>query len=403
MAARELSRAGKKIMVLEARDRIGGRIYPLSKEEWGYEAQAGAEFVHGNAPLTKSLAAEAGLTLTNPTEWWSVRDGKPIQIEHISPHDPALEEKLKALTTDMTVAEFLDTYFKDEKWEALRDFVCRWVDGYSAADIDKASIFTFREETLNEGSWIQMNIKEGYGPLVRMLRSNAEERGAQFIFNKMVRRIDISGEGVMVECDDGTNYRAPQAIVSVPLPLLSQITFTPAVPALNATKDIGFGSVIKVLLRFKSRWWVKKDEIFERMFFLVSREEVPTWWTQYPEERWVLSGWIPNNTAKEMSVKSDADIVENSLRSLANIFSVDIETIRQELVGHNVGNWPKDKFTQGAYTYATPQSAKAVEMLRQPIANKLYLAGEALSLDAASLVEGALQSGKEAAEKILGK
>ena len=77
MAARELSKAGKKVLVLEARDRIGGRIYPLPKEEWGYEAQGGAEFVHGEAPVSKALLKEAGATLTHPTEWWSERDVPP--------------------------------------------------------------------------------------------------------------------------------------------------------------------------------------------------------------------------------------------------------------------------------------------------------------------------------------
>ena len=62
MVARELSKAGKKVIILEARGRIGGRIYPLAKEEWGYEAQGGAEFVHGEAPVTHLLIKEAGLT-----------------------------------------------------------------------------------------------------------------------------------------------------------------------------------------------------------------------------------------------------------------------------------------------------------------------------------------------------
>src|SRR3990167_2674868 len=81
MAARELSKAGKKVLILEARDRIGGRIYPLPESEWGYGAQGGAELVHGEAPVTRNLAAEAGLTITPLGEWWSVRDGKPKKLE----------------------------------------------------------------------------------------------------------------------------------------------------------------------------------------------------------------------------------------------------------------------------------------------------------------------------------
>src|SRR5438445_282224 len=85
MAARELSSAGKKVLILEARDRIGGRIYPLPVENFGYEAMGGGEFVHGDAPITNVLIEELGLTLTNPEEWWIVRDGPPTQIETLSP------------------------------------------------------------------------------------------------------------------------------------------------------------------------------------------------------------------------------------------------------------------------------------------------------------------------------
>src|ERR1700727_725179 len=63
MTARELARAGKKVTILEARNRCGGRIYPLSAQEFGYPAEGGAEFVHGAAPVTRALMRERGLSL----------------------------------------------------------------------------------------------------------------------------------------------------------------------------------------------------------------------------------------------------------------------------------------------------------------------------------------------------
>src|SRR3981081_4812086 len=71
MAARELGRAGRKVTVLEARDRCGGRIHPLPATKFGYPAEGGAEFVHGEAPVTRALLREAGLSLLpiQGTQW----------------------------------------------------------------------------------------------------------------------------------------------------------------------------------------------------------------------------------------------------------------------------------------------------------------------------------------------
>src|SRR5213595_1806656 len=83
MTARELARAGKRVTILEARDRCGGRIYPLSAEEFGYPAEGGAEFVHGGAPLTRALMREAQISLLpRGGTRWSARTGK------LSPNDP---------------------------------------------------------------------------------------------------------------------------------------------------------------------------------------------------------------------------------------------------------------------------------------------------------------------------
>lgn len=87
IAARELAKAGKKVVILEAKGRIGGRIWPLPEEEFGFQAQAGAEFIHGPAPTTKSLIQEAGLTYIHISnddgEMWSVRSGEPIKLQEI--------------------------------------------------------------------------------------------------------------------------------------------------------------------------------------------------------------------------------------------------------------------------------------------------------------------------------
>src|ERR1700760_4997393 len=104
MAGRELARAGKQVTILEARDRCGGRIDPLSTAEFGYRAEGGAEFIHGEAPVTYGLLRDAKLS-SQPVEGarWNVRNGVFSRDEMPAPHIEALYEVLEKLTSDMTV------------------------------------------------------------------------------------------------------------------------------------------------------------------------------------------------------------------------------------------------------------------------------------------------------------
>src|ERR1700736_3351960 len=90
MTARELARAGKRVTILEARERCGGRIYPLPATEFGYPAEGGAEFVHGAAPVTRGLTREARLLLSRREGTrWSARTGALLPDQSSLPHAPA--------------------------------------------------------------------------------------------------------------------------------------------------------------------------------------------------------------------------------------------------------------------------------------------------------------------------
>src|SRR5258708_7712004 len=119
MAARELSKNGNKVVILEARDRIGGRILPLSQKEFGYPAQGGAEFVHGPAKITHSSINEANLTYRSVTdgELWQVQHGKLSKDDLQIPFQNEIHQRLKKLTDDTPIATFLDLYFREEKYD----------------------------------------------------------------------------------------------------------------------------------------------------------------------------------------------------------------------------------------------------------------------------------------------
>src|SRR5437870_10804158 len=104
MAARELVRAGKRVTILEARDRCGGRIYPLPVPEFGYPAEGGAEFVHGAAPVTRSLMREARLSLLpRAGTRWSTRTGALLPDQYSPPHADRFYQALSTLKADLPI------------------------------------------------------------------------------------------------------------------------------------------------------------------------------------------------------------------------------------------------------------------------------------------------------------
>ena len=409
-ATRELGAAGKKVLVLEARERLGGRIYPLPEADWGYPAQGGAEFVHGEAPLTVALAEEAGATLTHPTEWWNIEDGEPRITERVSPHDAMLEEALRGLSEDMTVARFLETRFPGEGHAALREYVTRRVEGYDAADPTRASALALLEDLTDERGFVSRNIQEGYGRLITHLAKACEGQGSEIRLNEEATAISHGEAGVTVRTREGSIYGASVALVTVPLPLIERIVFTPAIPEkITAAGKMGYGAAIKILMRFSEKWWTgAREKNFERLFFLFSDERIPTWWTQYPEPYATLTGWVAGPSADLLSGESEAELAALALESLTHIFEIDIGTLRGLLVRTQAFTWRADPFAMGAYSYYTPESAEAIRVLNEPVGGRLFFAGEALfSGDAAGAVggtvESALASGIASAERVLAR
>jgi monoamine oxidase len=403
-AARELARAGKQVTVLEARDRCGGRIHPLSAQIFGYPAEGGAEFVHGAAPVTLALMREARLALS-PIEGmrWSARNGTFLPRES-PPHADRLHRALMELKTDLPVAEFLERHFADPQYSELRREIRRMVEGYDAADASKASTFALRDEWMARGPSNHGRLAGGYGALIAFLVSECRSEGASIHLGAAVTTIEERPGAIAARCRDGTQLEADAAILAVPLPILHDIELPQAARAqAAATADIGFGNVVKILLRFATRWWIdgaRRD--LADMSFLFSDAVVPTWWTQYPASSPVLTGWYSGPKADTVARLTDSELVEMGLASLAGIFDLTMDRMRSELVASQAINWGNDPFARGAYCYATPKTRQAQSALRKLDGGGVLFSGEALYAGPdMGTVEAALASGRETAQAIL--
>lgn len=308
------------------------------------------------------------------------------------------------LKTDLPVAEFLERHFADQQYSGLRREIRRMVEGYDAADASKASTFALRDEWTGRGPGHDGRVAGGYGALINFLVAECRSEGASIHLSAAVTVIEERRGGIAARCHDRSLMEADAAILTVPLALLNDIELPQAAREQAAVSaDVGFGNVVKILLRFATRWWTDcAGRDLADLSFLFSDAAVPTWWTQYPASYPVLTGWYSGPKADTVAHLTESELVDMGLNSLAGIFDLTMDRMRRELVASQAINWGNDPFARGAYCYATPKTRQAQSALRRPDGGGVLFSGEALYAGPdMGTVEAALASGRETAQAIL--
>ncbi len=406
MAARTLAQGGRRVTLLEAKPRCGGRIFPLSVAEFGYKAEAGAEYIHGAAPVTRGLLDEAGLSaVTVSGRRWSLRNGAWVPRE-AAPHEDRFLAAMKALQTDLPVGEFVAKHFAGPEYEALRQLVARETEGYNAADLDRFSTFALRDQWLDPHAERQERVVEGYGALVDFLAGRCREAGVAIHLDTAVTGIEVEGERVVARCHGGAVFAARAAILTAPLPVLRRLTLPADLRERVAAADAatGFGDVVKFHLRFREAWWLREPggRFADLGFLLGAETAVPVWWTQYPALHPVLTGWCSGPKLAGVAALPPEERIGIGLASVAEIFRRPVAALRQELVAARATHWGEDPFARGAYSYPTLETQGALAALRKTASGAVHLCGEALYVDGETgTVEAALASGLATARALL--
>ena len=316
------------------------------------------------------------------------------------PHAKRFYRALEEVEADLPIADFLETYFAGRHYEDLRRSVTRTVEGYDAADPRRFSTLALRDEWMARDDGEHGRIAGGYGALIEHLALECRRHGVAIHLGAAVTAIDNECEGITARCCNGVTFEASAAILTVPLPLLSEIALpSVARERAAATADIGFGNVVKILFRFATKWWAEiGGQSLADLSFLRSSAKVPTWWTQHPAEYPVLTGWFAGPKADGVSSLTEAELIDMGLVSLAETFGLPAERIRRDLVASRAINWGNDPFARGAYSYATPKTREALAVLRKPGGDGIFFSGEALYAGPdMGTVEAALASGRETA------
>ena len=405
-AARALSQAGLTVDLLEARDRIGGRIFTQHDST---PIELGAEFIHGRPEATFEIVRSGGINVIESRgNLWTAIAGK---LEQASGWDSGGSDAIwRALDQwegeDQTFDQFAAERFPGEQWALARRMAARYLEGFDAARTDRVSMQWFvKTEAAQEEIEGEHNYRAAsYDAVPQQIAAGFALNNVTVHLNSIVSEIrwERGQVEVITHTLDGTSqhsFTASRVIVTLPLGVLKNgIHFSPALPEKQAAmQQIEMGGVVKPVLRFHERFWN------ETMGFLFCDDEwIPTWWTQYPIDTPTLTGWVGGPRAERLSKHGKDFVIDCALNALSRIFSIPRERLDGLLEVSYLHDWQADPFARGAYTYVAVGGIDAPKTLGQPVENTLFFAGEATdTLGYTGTVHGAIISGQRAAEELL--
>ena len=452
-AAEILGNAGLRIAVLEARDRVGGRIHTLPGLIPEHAIELGAEFVHGKPELFDDYLQAHHLPLyeTDGVSYCPGANGlEPCGGPELDLFAELDKMDLSAFP-DEPFETTLQRRFSDASEEEKR-WARAFVKGFHAADPARISTHSIvvddRAEEETEGMRA-FHISGGYGRLLETLCAGLSP-SVELLTSTTVNSVGWSQDPVVVQARRSTGEtlacQASRVVITLPLGVLQQrppapgaVRFEPE-PAekQDALNKLVMGSALRISLQFDSLFWEDPNvmRVYENspsqdalgaapqgpqtsstagtaqklsprtlpdLHFLFTSDPVfPTWWTALPLRVPVLVAWAGGPFAESKFGLSHPQIEAQALAALARILSLPGAVLGSRLVRSYFHDWQSDPFSRGAYSYVLAGGITAQDDLAQPLRNRLFFAGEATQSDGHhATVHGAFASGRRAAAEVL--
>lgn len=407
-AAGHLAANGKGVLLIEARDRLGGRIETRFVDDLPVEL--GAEFAHGQHPALHGLAQRNHLALTE-------MDGIPYRDSGcgLKPADQeddvigALLSSPQLALEDEPFRTFLDrSGLSAERRVRLESFV----EGFNAADSRQISTRALYHQQLAEDriegdqAW---RLSRGYVSVVNALAGQLPAN-AQTLLSTVANRVTWRTGHTRIEAQDEAGecleVDARAVIITVPLGVLlakhdrARIDFSPEPEIFRAMNRLVPGLAVRINLVFREPVWERTAP--DAGFLLSNQPHFPTWWPRKAGSAYLLTGWSGGSKASTLPVTSQDKMLDLALAALTGLLRIGPRDLRLQCESVHFHDWASDPFSRGAYSYVRAGGFEFSQQISSGIEGTLWLAGEAMASDGYwGTVHGAMASGQRAADEFL--
>lgn len=410
-AAQILRLNGFDVIVLEARDRIGGRIF-TDRESLGIPIELGASWIHGitGNPLYKLTQTNGIKTIDCDYESMPQifqRDGQELDAASVTDLKAAFSKIRKRLSNMQRASMKEDRSLSSAIWqvipglklsarnaELIKHVISTDIENDYATNAEHLSLQSFEEdESFTGGDYLVPN---GYSAIVDLLA-----RALDIRLSKVVKAIDYSGDRVKIVCASGEQFAGDFAVSTLPLGVLKQrvVAFSPDLPMskLQAIEGLGMGFFDKVYLRFKERFWSNEYSWIE-----YAGEEPDQWPMFFNLARFcdkpVLVAFNVGRFAEQLEHKSEEEVVSECLAILRKMYGAKVQTP----LATKCTSWGRDPFSLGSYSYVPVGASTAhYDALGAAVEEKLFFAGEACNSKHYSSADAAYLTGEKAARQII--
>jgi monoamine oxidase len=389
-AANALKNSGLSTLVLEARDRVGGRAYTIQAAP-DVVFDVGCGWLHSaDSNSFVAIAEQLNFEVDKTLPPWRERAyGKAFPQAERDDFIRALDEFYDRAYDAAQKGEDApaDRYLEPgNRWNPMIDAISTYING---CELDRVSILDMEAYEDTNLNW---RVRRGYGALIA-----AYGAACPLALNCAVTRIDHSGKRFRIETSQGT-LEADKAIVTVPTNLIADeaIRFVPALPEkVDAARGLPLGLADKVTLALDDPDALPKEG---NLRGATMRTEMGTYHLR-PFGQPCIEGFFGGRFARTLEDAGEGAIAAQAIDEIVSFLGNDF---RRKLKPLSESRWAHDPFARGSYSHALPGHADKRAVLAAPMDERLFFAGEATSPNFFSTAHGARDSGKRAAREVLG-